>query len=124
MWFGAVSCVDIHINAGTVPGNEKVRKIIFRSFSTYNLVHCCGSVCFWLFTESDHQAEIVRKTFIPTVSLILNDFLSLKNHVNVPSKSAVLNATDQNSRSWILICYLSVQKLHGSATLVICDFCN
>jgi hypothetical protein len=54
---------------------------------------------FWVFTDPDHQAEIVSKTFIPTVSLILYDFLSLKNDVNVPSKSAVLNVTDQNSRS-------------------------
>jgi hypothetical protein len=34
-----------------------------------------------------HQAIIVRKTMIPTVLLILLDFLSLKNDVNVPSIS-------------------------------------
>jgi hypothetical protein len=34
-----------------------------------------------------NQAKIVRKTFIPTVLLLLYDFLSLKNDVNVPSKS-------------------------------------
>ncbi len=35
-----------------------------------------------------HQAKIVRKTLIrPTVLLLLFDFLSLKNYVNVPVKS-------------------------------------
>jgi hypothetical protein len=34
-----------------------------------------------------HQAKIVRKTLIPTVLWLLFDFLSLKNDVNVPSKS-------------------------------------
>ncbi len=34
-----------------------------------------------------HQAKIVRKTLIPTVLWFLFDFLSLKNYVNVPSKS-------------------------------------
>jgi hypothetical protein len=34
-----------------------------------------------------HQATIVRKTLIPIVLLLLVDFLSLKNDVNVPSKS-------------------------------------
>ncbi len=34
-----------------------------------------------------HQPKIVRKTLIPTVLWPLFDFLSLKNYVNVPSKS-------------------------------------
>jgi hypothetical protein len=34
-----------------------------------------------------HQAKIVRKTLIPTALLLLFDFLSLKNDVNVPPKS-------------------------------------
>ncbi len=34
-----------------------------------------------------HQAKIVRKTLIPPVLWLLLDFLSLKNDVNVPSKS-------------------------------------
>ncbi len=34
-----------------------------------------------------HQAKIVRKTLIPTVLWLLFYFLSLKNYVNVPSKS-------------------------------------
>jgi hypothetical protein len=33
------------------------------------------------------QAKIVRKSLIPTVLRLLNDFLSKKNVVNVPSKS-------------------------------------
>jgi hypothetical protein len=34
-----------------------------------------------------HKAKKVRKTLIPTVLLLLFEFLSLKNYVNVPSKS-------------------------------------
>jgi hypothetical protein len=34
-----------------------------------------------------HQAKVVRKTLIPTVLLLLYDFLSLKNDLNVASKS-------------------------------------
>jgi hypothetical protein len=34
-----------------------------------------------------HHAKIVRKTLIPTVFRLLFYFLSLKNDVNVPSKS-------------------------------------
>ncbi len=34
-----------------------------------------------------HQAKIVRKILISTVLRLLYDFLSLKNNVNVPSKS-------------------------------------
>ncbi len=69
---------------------------------------CCwsgyrGSICFWtsrirvhhhLYKSGyssgsgsfHHQAKIVRKTLISTVLWLLNDFLSLKNVVNVPSK--------------------------------------
>ncbi len=36
---------------------------------------------------SFYQAKRVRKTLIPTVLWLLLDFLSLKNDVNVPSKS-------------------------------------
>jgi hypothetical protein len=35
----------------------------------------------------DPQANIVRKTLIPAVFRLLYDFLSLKNYVNVASKS-------------------------------------
>jgi hypothetical protein len=34
-----------------------------------------------------HQAKILRKSLVPTISWLLYDFLSLKNKVNVPSKS-------------------------------------
>ncbi len=37
--------------------------------------------------DPDLQERIVRKTLIPTVLWLLYDFLSLKNDVNVPSKS-------------------------------------
>jgi hypothetical protein len=36
-----------------------------------------------------HLANIVRKTLISTVLRFLFDFLSLKNDVNVPSKSNI-----------------------------------
>jgi hypothetical protein len=53
--------------------------------------------------------KIVRKTSIPTVLCFLYDFSSMKNDVNVPSKSNkqnlektffvdVLKVTDENSR--------------------------
>jgi hypothetical protein len=42
---------------------------------------CSGSGSFY------HQAKIERKTLIPTVLRLPFDFLSLKNDVNVPSKS-------------------------------------
>jgi hypothetical protein len=35
------------------------------------------------FSDLNHQAKIVRKTLIPAVFLLLFDFLSLKNDVNV-----------------------------------------
>jgi hypothetical protein len=38
-----------------------------------------------------HHAKIVRKTFIPYYFVTLFDFLSLKNYVNVPSKSTVIS---------------------------------
>ncbi len=53
------------------------------------------------------QAEIVRKTWIPIVSWLLLDFLSLKNYVNVPLKSnkkknlffvGILKVNYENSR--------------------------
>ncbi len=58
-----------------------------------------------------HQAKIVRKTLIPSVLWLLLDFLSLKNYVNVLSKSnkqknffknlfyvGVLKVNDENSQ--------------------------
>ncbi len=55
---------------------------------------CCGSgsvgsICFWPRGSGSfyRQAKIVRKTLIPTVLRPLYDFLSVKNDVNVPSKS-------------------------------------
>jgi hypothetical protein len=55
-----------------------------------------------------HQAKLVRKTSVPTVSWFLNDLLSLKNDVNVPPKS--------NKQK---ILSGSVPKCHGSATLLV-----
>ncbi len=46
-----------------------------------------------------HPAKTVRNTLIPTVFLLLFDFLSLKNHVNVPWKS-----NKQKNFFWRLEC--------------------
>jgi hypothetical protein len=63
-----------------------------------------------------HQAKIVRKTLIPNFLLLLFDFLSLKNDVNVCSKSitqknflfklvffGLLKVNDEKRRIWIRI---------------------
>ncbi len=61
------------------------------------------------------QAKIVRKTLIPTVLWLLLDFLSLKNDVNVPSKS-------NKQKNFIKkICFLlaswrSMMKIAGSVS--------
>jgi hypothetical protein len=47
--------------------------------------HGSGSGSFY------HQTKIVRKTLIPTVLLLLFDFLSLKNDVNVPYLNKVIS---------------------------------
>ncbi len=68
--------------------------------------------------DPDPDPSIIKKnsqkTWIPTVLWLLYDFLSLKNDVNVPSKSnkqkkleekkffvGVLKVNDENSRIWI-----------------------
>ncbi len=43
----------------------------------------------------DHQAKIVIKTWIPTVWLLLDDFLSLKNDINVALKSNKLKKLEK-----------------------------
>ncbi len=63
-----------------------------------------------------HQAKIVRKTMIPSALWLLFDFISMKNDVDVPSKSnkqkiifksyffgGVLKVNDKNSRIRIRI---------------------
>jgi hypothetical protein len=42
---------------------------------------------FWGLSDPNHQPKIVRKTLISTGFRLLYDFLSVKNYVNVPSKS-------------------------------------
>ncbi len=60
-----------------------------------------------------HQSKLVRKILIPTVLWLLYDFLSLKNDVNVVSKS---NMQDGNKKLFFLLsffCLLSYfLKLH------------
>jgi hypothetical protein len=50
-----------------------------------------------------HQAKIVRKTSIPTVLWLLYDFLSLKNVVNLASKS---NKQKKGEKNIIFSCHL------------------
>jgi hypothetical protein len=48
--------------------------------------------------DPSNHAKIVKKTLISTALLLLFDFLSLKNDVNVPSKS---NKQKNLSEAWI-----------------------
>ncbi len=50
-----------------------------------------------------HQAKIVRKTFIPAVLFLLYNLLSLKNNVNVASKS---NKQKNLDKKGIFSCHL------------------
>ncbi len=83
----------------------RIRLVLPRSWSISSRY---GSGSFY------HQAQIVRKTLIPTVLWLLYDFLSLKNYVNVSSKS-------KKQRSWRSLTKnaesISVSKSHGSTTL-------
>jgi hypothetical protein len=148
-----------------VSRNQDTKVSCFEEAGCLN--HCCGagsvgSKCFWVswiririhkskvrFRILYQQAKIVRKSLIPTgtVLLLLFDFLSLKNDVNVPLKSnmqkhyfsnlffgSILKVSDENSRIRIRIririgiwIHLSepwirgsgsIPKCHGSATLV------
>ncbi len=102
---------------------------------------CWGSGCFWAQDSQRygsgsgsfyHQAKILRKTLILTVMLLLFDFLSLKNDVNVPSKSkkqknfflnqffvGVLKVNDEKSRIRIRI-HQSEAWIRGSGSMPIC----
>ncbi len=63
-----------------------------------------------------HQAKIVRKTRILTVLWLLLDFLSLKNDVNVPSKS---NKQKNFAKKIILLLasWRSMMKSAGSGSI-------
>ncbi len=58
-----------------------------------------------------HHAKMVRKTLIPTVLWLLYDLLSLKNDVNVPSKSKEKNL--EKNGFWLAF-WRSRTKLAGS----------
>ncbi len=73
---------------------------------SYTCEQCCGSF--------NNQAKIVRKTFIPTVLWLLFYFSSLKNDVNVPSKSNKQKNFEQNS--FLLISWRSMTKIAGSGS--------
>jgi hypothetical protein len=53
--------------------------------------------------SSHHQEKIVRKLLITTVVRLLYDFLSVKNDIDVPSKSKKQKNLGTDSRIWIRI---------------------
>ncbi len=55
-----------------------------------------------------HQAKIVRKTLIPTALLLLFDFLSLKNYVNVRSKS-------NKQKNFFLFVFVGILKVNAGS---------
>ncbi len=59
-----------------------------------------------------HQPKIVRKTLIPSVLWLLLVFLSLKNYVNVPSKSNRWRKFFQET-SYLLASWRSMTKIAG-----------
>ncbi len=62
-----------------------------------------------------HQAKIVRKTLTPGTALwLLFDFLSLKNDVNVPSKSNKQKSFFKNC--FLLASWRSMTKIAGSGS--------
>jgi hypothetical protein len=60
-----------------------------------------GPVSFWASQILQSSQKIV-KTFLSTVLWILFAFLSLKNDVNVPSKSTVISKAKKNIFNWRL----------------------
>ncbi len=106
---------------------------------------CCGSICFWASWIILSLSKNRKKNIDSYCFVTFFDFLSLKNYVNVPSKSItqnnlenenffvdVLKVTDEISRIRIRI-YLSevwirgsesVPKFHGSATLIQTSQCK
>jgi hypothetical protein len=68
---------------------------------------------------SHHQPEMVRKPLISTVLLLLYDFLSVKNSVNVPLEGQQRKDQDPDSLSEVRILGSgSVPKCHGSGAQV------
>jgi hypothetical protein len=61
----------------------RLRTYVFLHPESRSVGHRYGSG----FRSFYHQAKIVKKTLIPTVLRLLYDFLSMKNDINVPSKS-------------------------------------
>jgi hypothetical protein len=99
------------IPVSTICGNNSMVSISeARSVQNNGIQYCgSGSVCFGppgsgsIGTRYEsgsfyHHAKIVRKTLIPTVVCLLYELLSLKNDVNVASKS--------NSKKLIFCCHL------------------
>jgi len=75
---------------------QLLKVVTLRKFKLCRFLAVLGSICFWASWirierygsgSYFHQAKIARKTLIPTVLRLLFDFLSLKNDVNVASKS-------------------------------------
>ncbi len=62
-----------------------------------------------------HRAKIVRNTMIPTVLRLLYDILSLKNNVNVPTKSNKQENLEKNCV--LLVSWRSMEKIAGSGSI-------
>ncbi len=97
----------------------------------------CGSVCFWASWIFPSTRKNCRKTLISSVFWLLYDLLSLKNHVNVPSKRNKHKRYIFLCLSWRSLtkkgfrshpdpcqCHGSVPKCHGSRTLMIITYQN
>ncbi len=72
----------------------------FRSGSYYEVPYGSSSGSRSLYI----QAELVRKSLIPTFLRLLYDFLSLKNYVNVASKSNMLSSSSISSDAVVSEC--------------------
>ncbi len=76
-------------------------------------------LCFWAswiricWSSFYHQAKKARKPFIPTILWLLYDFLSLKNDVNVSSKSNKQKNLEEKN-CFLLASLRSMTKIAGS----------
>ncbi len=76
-------CEWIRIQKSSVADPDPLDPYVFGPSGSGSISQRYGSK----FGSFYHQAKIVRKTLIPTVLFLLCDFLSVKNDVNIPSKS-------------------------------------
>ncbi len=101
------SCSVLYILASTSVPDPNPDQHVFGPSGSICQRHGSGSFY--------HQAKIVRKTSIPTVLRLLFDFLSLKNDVNVPSKSN--KQKNFFKISFLLASWRSMTKIAGSGSI-------